>query len=253
MDYITLSRWCNMQISKLGCLATHLPGPPGATSSRSGWVVQQLRQAFSQGLCGIDVPEALVVRFSVALPGDVARMLDEASEREGHAPALTCARLIAAVLAKADEAAADAPVAAVHHAMSSDLDYQVVRPVLHPLMTATHEAMRDGKIVFAEASTGSGKGRMIAALAKTWSARGPVVISAPLAVSRQLLSELKVVCPEVRPRMLLGRANFIDPDLLDEWLSLNPDEALQSWFDGGGRPSTPSTVALQQALGMPLA
>lgn len=233
-----------MRIAKLGALKAHIEN---CGQSLSGDIATRLREAFKRGVSPAPVAEALIERFSVALPDDLYARLVEMTPA-GSSLAVSSARMLAGLAASSEGAIAPASPA------SGDLRrFESLRPILRPLAQRTLEGMLEGGIVLAEASTGSGKGRLIAELAIDGLSRGNVVIAAPLAVTRQLIGELRGLAPALHPALILGRANFVDPELLALWLSENDHPELAQWHAKGGRPASEATRRLSEAVGGGLA
>jgi ATP-dependent DNA helicase DinG len=111
------------------------------------------------------------------------------------------------------------------------------RPVQAEWRTQLRAALAtgDNPIVLAEASTGIGKSRVLADIARdalaTASADRPIVIAAPtVAVLQHLLQEARLVdaaSVDAHAQVLLGRGQFVDVDALDAWLADLPPELLE--------------------------
>jgi ATP-dependent DNA helicase DinG len=200
------------------------------------------------GLTPVAVPEALLTRFTVCMPDALANTLEAAANANGHSLAMTAAMLIAAAQ-QSETKSADSPNAPIAELVGEN----AVREALRPLLHQAWKGLQAGKIVFAEAATGTGKGRLIASLAASSVQRGNLtVVTAPLSVLYQQILELRHIQTEVKPLLLLGRANFIDPEKLRERLEDEEHPLLQKWLENGGTPQTPEFKALSEALHVPL-
>ena len=218
---------------------------PSGFGSRSAAVAHALDSALRDGLPAQPVPTAKVESFTVSLPEDVAHRLRARAAQEGG---VSVPRLAAGLLA----AVARPPADGSRSAEPTDPLRAEVRALLHPLLDAGHAAIDAGRILLAEAATGSGKGRMIAALALSRCSQEPVVVAAPLAVLKQLAGEISRMAPspDMQPRLLLGRANFVDPREVQDWLNAAGDDApaaLRAWVAAGAPPVTSGTRALAAA------
>lgn len=149
-----------MKITKLGVLREHLGALQG---SRSGALVSLLREAMSSGLVPLSVPDALVDRFSVSVPPDVLEWLDRLSDETGLSLSLVAAGLVQNLMRS--RANAPSAVAECEGLPAVNARLGRIREWLHPLFKETDKALSAGRVAFVEAATGSGKGRMIAALA----------------------------------------------------------------------------------------
>ena len=124
------------------------------------------------------------------------------------------------------------------------------------------KALYHDKIVLAEASTGVGKGRVIvsAAVLSIRQGKGPVVIAAPtIKVLSQLWSEfekeaVQSVAHDICAAILPGQQEFVDDMALRDYLTDEPDPAVQAWIDAGGKGQVFGALA-RSALrsGQPLA
>lgn len=113
--------------------------------------------------------------------------------------------------------------------------------------------LRDRRIVFAEASTGIGKSRVLAAaaLGMAQQQKTPVIIAAPsVAVMEHLYREwLTLDSGEITAVIMPGAAEFVDDfalrdyitvaDMLDEKAEV--DEPVRAWVAGGGKPLNPDS------------
>ncbi|EPO7631955.1 helicase C-terminal domain-containing protein [Pseudomonas aeruginosa] len=239
-----------MKITKLGVLREHLGALQG---SRSGALVSLLREAMSSGLVPLSVPDALVDRFSVSVPPDVLEWLDRLSDETGLSLSLVAAGLVQNLMRS--RANAPSAVAECEGLPAVNARLGRIREWLHPLFKETDKALSAGRVAFVEAATGSGKGRMIAALAGQRIEQGhtPVVVSAPMNVVRQLVMDLRELVPTSTPKMILGRPNFVNPVHVREWVADHPDSRLRLWLEAGCPVVAKATKELQEALGVELA
>lgn len=217
-------------------------------TNRTRWVESRLQKAFSTGVSPVPVPEAKLVRFTVGLTDTTATQLKQGATAAGVSLAMYCAQLLAAL----DQDVAATPIQVNTPLMGADL----VSPQLLGLLQACWHGVEQGRVVFAEAATGTGKGRMIASLALTAAAaEQTVLIAAPLNVTRQLIDDLHLLDPETMPCLLLGRANFVDPDKVELWLASQEQDAengLRTWLASGGLPASQATQQLAEKVAIPL-
>jgi Rad3-related DNA helicase len=238
--------WNFMDYVRIGAMS-----PP--ESGRAAWARDLLVSAKEAGLKPLTVPIHEVVGFTANLPPHLAKWLKGVADECGASPAVASAGLIAAAQAG--------------HGCRSESEPEQVEPELswmreinielHPLAKAADEAISRGKIAFCEAATGTGKGRMILALAvKAVEERKRVVISAPLSVAWQLMAELHDHFPGALPSVaiVLGRANFVCPEALLDWARDQDAEPtrLIEWIESGGKPASPESVRQSAQLGVEL-
>lgn len=225
-----------MEVVRVGAV-----NPPAG--NRSQWARDQLCRALDLDLAPLPVPIHEVESFTATMsPALSLQLRDLALKRDLTVPRLTAGlfkaleqHLQASPGAQAEPTAHDSLIIGQEH----------VRDVLHPLLEKSAAGMEAGKIVFAEAATGTGKGRMIASLAANAAAKGDtVVISAPLAVTWQLVEALSAI-PEACSAgitMSLGRPNFVSPERVSDWAADNGREKLLEWVQSGGKPLTSRTI-----------
>lgn len=114
--------------------------------------------------------------------------------------------------------------------------------------------LAEKKIVFAEGSTGLGKGRVIAMCAREQALQGktPVVVCAPsLALVGQLYAEFKALDDgSVPASAVVGAHEFVDDEALLMYIeraSVDPalpvDEGVRMWAASGAKPLNPQSVA----------
>lgn len=234
-----------MNVVRIGAL-----NPP--TENRSQWARQGLNQALEMGLTPTAVPLHEVTSFSATLPPALALKLKTlASDKDIPLSRITAGLLDA--LHKHQQSGSGAPAA---ETTSPAIPGQAaVRDILWPLLEKAAEGIDQSKIAFAEAATGTGKGRMIAALAADSASKGKiVVISAPLAVTWQLLEELKEI-PEALQAgitMSLGRPNFVSPERLMNWAMESDRQSVIDWLENGAKPRSAKTIMATTVFGKEL-
>lgn len=221
-------------------------------SSRSSTITRILREAVRESMDMQPVPEALIERVAVSMPDDLAAIINAKAVSSGVSLALYTAGLIAAKMNGGNPATESARSTEKKSAVVGFEDK--LREPLRPLYRGVSRNLAAGKVVFAQAYTGSGKGRMIAALAIDAAKAGEqVVVAAPLAVSYQILANIRELTADIVPTILLGRPNFIDPVLLENDLGREMPSGLYNWIIGGGKPLTDTARALNDAIDTPLA
>lgn len=215
------------------------------------WLCEMLHKAFlnpvgpaqqitQQGDCSdtaiVAIPRALHAKLA-----DVARTLNAT-------PSATAAHLIQQVLVAAPGGA--------NHASGAVLGIQSVRQQLHELLTDSAQNAEAGQIVMFEAATGSGKGRAIAAAAIDAASKGrQVIVSAPLAVTWQLVDDIELMRKYSTPSvsLVLGRANFVNPLAVKLWAEENEHVELLDWVNRGGPSINSPAQSVSQLTGVPLA
>ena len=118
--------------------------------------------------------------------------------------------------------------------------------------SAILDGMHAGNLVYAEASTGFGKGRVIMDVARSRCDAGDrVLIAAPtVAILSQLLGEWSLLDTDHPLALQIGRGQFVDAFALKMALDMvgSPDglplpeeqvQALRQWYDAGGKPLDP--------------
>lgn len=230
-----------MEMIKIGALS-----PPD--ENRGAWARKRLSQALEMNLEPIEVQIEKVTAFTSTLRGPLVRQLEALAKKHGR----TIIELAAGLIAGLEAIPEDTHQENTPETSQSIAGMSRVRPILHPLLTAAVQGVSDGKIVFAEAATGTGKGRAIAALAANAAARGDtVVISAPLSVTWQLLADLEEIEEAKRTgvTLVLGRPNFVSPSLLREWAEDQKNKAVLEWIDEGGRPLGERSIRASKLIG----
>lgn len=220
--------------------------------SRSKKITGIIRQAIRDETPYQPVPESLIDRIAVSMPDDIALWLAKSAENAGVSLSLFTAGIIRGVLL---DRARDVPAAKEKKAnddQREDRSSFLLEP-LRPLYASASTCLDKGGIAFCEAYTGSGKGRMIAALALDAVDKGSVVIAAPLSVSYQILADLHHLAPQTQPTLLMGRVNFIEPESLVSDLGPLLSDRMKEWIDGGGKPLTETARAIDTYVGGGLA
>ena len=234
------------RLNKLEVIRIGAVNPPA--SQRSQWARDRLADALERELQPVAVPLQDVVSFTSTMNPALATRLKGLAEAKGMPLARLTAGLLEALRISAQGATCEpAPVKAAFGIPGQDK----VREVLFPLLEQSAAGAEKGKIVFAEAATGTGKGRMIAALAANAAAKGDsVVISAPLAVTWQLIDALKGIreAEVAGITMSLGRPNFISPERLLEWAVENEREGVAAWVEQGGKPLSARTIGASSVI-----
>ena len=207
--------------------------------------------AVEQDLAPLILPSHDLTSYTVSMPPALAERILQAADQAKMSPTDYTAGLIAA----AQSGKPDSKAEVIESAPALLAGETRVREILRPLMRKAREEMSGGKVVFMEAATGTGKGRMISALAADASKNGKrVVISAPLAVTWQLLEDLAAI-PEANHagiRLVLGRPNFISPAAALEWAQDNDAKDLIEWINGGGKPISAKAHSASKINGSPL-
>lgn len=233
-----------MKVVRIACI-----DPP--ETERSRWSRELLLEAIGAGVTPVVVPAHQLKSFTATLPPSLATSLKHlAREREWSIPHLAAGLIEAARAARANPKTERSESPA-----DDDPELFKVRPDLHPLFKGCTSAIAAKKIPFAEASTGTGKGKMIALLAARAAREGKrVVITAPLAVTWQIADDLADFegVRDAGVAILLGRANFVSPDLLSAWAAEHEHADMLAWIEAGGPARDPRTIQLQERLGIRL-
>lgn len=224
---------------------------------KSKWARNLLIDALDRGLTAKLVPAHSLKSFTVTLPTHIAQQLREQAELQAGSVTtpVYAAGLIEAAKESALSASADDEGDASQAKPSAIVGIDRVRPLLHGLLSNAVEQSDNGKIVFAEAATGTGKGRMIASIAAHAAQQGrSVVVSAPLAVTWQLIEQLGELKKETPFTMslALGRPNFVSPEAVRVWAQANDHAALLSWVDSGGKALSDRAVMVSKFIGREL-
>lgn len=210
-----------------------------------------LTLAVEQELSPVLLPSHELTSYTVMMPPALSDRLSRGAAQTKMSVTDYSAGLIAAVLAGGTESKADIKASEPTQLAGEPR----VREVLRPLMRTAYEEMSGGKVAFIEAATGTGKGRMISALAAEAAKNGKrVVISAPLAVTWQLIEDLSAI-PEAKHagiRLVLGRPNFISPAAALEWAQDNGAQDLIEWIKAGGKPISAKALSASKITGTQL-
>jgi len=243
-----------MDITRIGAIA-----PP--SQGRTAWARDHLNSAAAHKLKPLIVASHDISSFTVALPPATAAYLKSL----GAELSLSLSEVSAGLIAASLGGQADGTPPSDNKKPSELPGEDLVRDTLQPLMRASAKASAAGKIVFAEAATGTGKGQMIAVLAADAAKRGDtVVIAAPLPVTWQLLDDLEKIsaAKTAGVSLALGRPNFISPERTLQWATENEKQELIEWIEKGGMPlsehaskasafiSTPLRWLLEDALSL---
>lgn len=229
--------------------------PPDKDKSK--WARDLLVSALEEGVTPKLVPAHLLKSFTVTLPTHIAKQLREQAAL--HAGSMTTpvfvAGLIESIKDKQLQVGVDNEAVTLETERSSIVGVGRVRTLLHSLLSKAVEQSDNGKIVFAEAATGTGKGRMIASIAANSAQQGrSVVVSAPLAITWQLieqLGELKKETP-LTLALILGRPNFVSPEALRVWAQANDHSEILNWIDSGGKALSERAVMAGNLVGRQL-
>lgn len=234
-----------MEVVRIACI-----DPPD--SDRSRWSRELLLEAIGARLAPVPVPAQKITSFTATLSFSLAASLKKlASECGWTTPHLAAGLIEAARLARTtpEAASTEAPAA------DDDAELSLLRKELRPLFKGCLAAIAEKKIPFAEAATGTGKGRMIALLAARAARAGQrVVVTAPLPITWQLAETLTAFegVRECGVAILLGRANFASPDLLQAWATEHEHADMLAWIEAGGPARDPRAIKLQERLGIRL-
>ncbi|MHD0644149.1 helicase C-terminal domain-containing protein [Pseudomonas aeruginosa] len=234
-----------MEYLRIGALT-----PP--QESRSQWARELLVRALEEDLEPEIVPEHQVVGFTLNAPPHLGKALRTIADRKNVSLATASAGLIQAVLKFKDPIIEKKPAVNLE-AIDSRLRH--VRPILHPMVEAIRENIPKGKVIFAEAATGTGKGSLIVCLAlDAAQAKKRALISAPLPVIWQLTQEMAKFedAKNIDIGVLLGRPNFVDPDALTLWANTTGSQAILDWIASGGEAATEASRNLSKMVGIDL-
>ncbi len=234
-----------MEIVRIGAIS-----PP--ETNRSQWARALISKALELDLPPAIAPIQSVVTFTATLPPAMATKLKSLAASRSMNVSQVAAGLIAAAAKILEDSPAVVDTTTAQQPMAGE---HLVNSLLHGLLHKSAAGSIEGKIVFAEAATGTGKGRMIACLAAEAASKGDtVVISAPLAVTWQLLDDLAGI-EETRKSgvtLSLGRPNFISPSRTLDWAEDNERHELAQWVREGGRPLSARAITASTSIGQPL-
>lgn len=224
--------------------------PPAG--GRSKWARDLIMSALDVGLPYAPVPMHEAERFTVSFAPQVAARLKAISAEHGITPVDLCAGLIAAAQRTLTE---QTPVVEVEQIDVGRESLQRVRQILHPLVAGVEKAIESKGIAFAEASTGSGKGMMVAMLGLESAAAGKsTVISAPLQTLWQILDDIRKFdeLSHVKSCLVLGRNNFVSQIRLREWAQEVNHVDLLQWIEAGGEPLSDKAKKAEETFGIKL-
>jgi ATP-dependent DNA helicase DinG len=224
--------------------------PPDA--GRSKWARDLITSALELGLPYVPVPMHEAERFTVAFAPQIAAKLQAMAAEHRIAPADLCAGLIAAAQRSEPE---PSKAVALEPSVGERVSLSRVRTILHPLVAGIEKAIESKGIAFAEASTGTGKGMMVAMLGLESAAAGKAtVIAAPLQTLWQILDDLRKFeeLAHVKSCLVLGRNNFVSQIRLREWAETENHVDLLEWIEAGGPPLSGKAKKAEQAFGIKL-
>lgn len=207
--------------------------PLPQVENRSAHVRELLEQALASGAVLRPLP-AQLHRFTVSMPPSLAAQIQEIAVAQGLAPGAIVGMLLAGLAG--NPAGATRP-------KNADSDSYGFRPEQAKLFSALMPLLKSGRIVLGEAGTGTGKSRVLAAIARALLARRPepVIVAAPTVNDViHLLREwarLHAVAPSaVAPAVVLGRPQFVDQTALTLYLDGEDPSAypeLRRWLADG--------------------
>ncbi|MPQ69345.1 helicase C-terminal domain-containing protein [Pseudomonas sp. MWU12-2323] len=224
--------------------------PP--VGGRSKWARDLIMSALEIGLPYEPVPMHQAERFTVAFAPQIAAKLQALAVEHKIAPADLCAGLICA--AQRSESEPPKPFV-LEPSVGARESLSRVRAILHPLVAGIEKAIASKGIAFAEASTGSGKGMLVAMLGLESAAAGKsTVIAAPLQTLWQILDDLRKFeeLSHVRSCLVLGRNNFVSQIRLREWAEEENHSDLLQWIEAGGEPLSEKAKKAEQDFGVKL-
>lgn len=219
--------------------------PP--VDGRSAWARESLSQAMAANVAPAMVPSENITFFTAGLPPDLIDWLKRTAAEHRLDPALAAAGLIQTVQAKPNDTD--------HQSSEVDALISSVRSVLRPMVLETQKAISRNQIVFCEAATGTGKGRMLLALGLQAISEGQqVVVSAPITIIWQLVEELRELpgSDTVSMTVMLGRPNFVSPEALYEWATETGSQPILDWIVAGARPHSAAAISLGDQIGVEL-
>ncbi len=222
---------------------------PPATD-RSKWARALVELALDQGLPYTPVPIHEATRFTVSFSMAIGGRIRAMATEKGVPPGDVCAGLIRSAQAHLD---VGATVESHPQVATQGGGLALIRPVLHPLAEQVGAAIDKGGVAFAEAATGTGKGRLLALHGLLSAASGKrAVIAAPLQNLWQIADEIPLFdeASQVKVAILLGRTNFISKIRLRAWLEENENAALTEWVAAGGPPLSDRAKTMQAKLGL---
>lgn len=207
-------------------------------------------EALDDGLTPEPTPSVDRVPVSVHLGSDIAARL-----ADGKTP--MSQRVSTLAYAAAMRQMRDAKVSAETAPAGQQWQW---RPDQVRCYNAWRPQLESGGILIAEASTGIGKGRLIAQLANDFHNQGPVIVTAPsLQVISELLKEYLQIPDRVTPNIVIGRGQFVDTVALWDWLHQADDQGILhrdqpqyrevlDWVLAGGPACGEATAILHQSI-----
>lgn len=220
-------------------------------TGKAPWARDILIKALDAGVMPARVPAHEVVGFTANLPPHLASIIKMRSVELDMSPA----RLTAGLIFAFEQHVVQMEDPPKQHSTVLDSRLAKVRPVLHQLTEKTTEAIHNKKVVFAEAATGTGKGRMICYHALNAIAHGQrAVVSAPVNIMWKLITDLKSFDDHNTARLavILGRPNFVSPSALDEWATQADCKPVMDWIEAGAKPISESAIYLSKLIGIEL-
>ncbi|MFG1187904.1 type IV CRISPR-associated DEAD/DEAH-box helicase Csf4 [Xanthobacter aminoxidans] len=236
-------------MKNITCYTPTLP----EVANRSAYVRAQIEKALSAGAHLKPLPPA-PLRLTVSMPPALAFQLEAIAKAQGVAPGQVVGMLLAGL-------GGGSPT--VPKRGDAEADAAGLRREQQQLFRALVPHLEGGRIVLAEAGTGTGKSRVLAKTARHLLTRRPgvpVIITAPAIHNLvHLLQEWTELArgedPSVRPlrtATVLGRGQFIDREALGAFLrTTEGKEFLQvaHWLTEGCRPGlTADTARLAEHL-----
>lgn len=216
-------------------LLCYFKPPPGdIVESRSVWVRTRVALALSSGLRPALLPSVGLERQAIAMPADMLAKVRALAEEAGVAPG----RMVGMLAAAVDEV--QRPAAEVLPPITDSGD----RPEQIRMLAAALPLLDAGRVVLMEAGTGVGKSRLAARIAQHFVGegkhRGPVLVATPsvaqlshLAREVQALRQHPSGADIPAPTVVLGRSNFIDVELAQEYAQATGHAAAMEWLAAG--------------------
>ncbi|HIQ55042.1 MAG TPA: hypothetical protein EYH51_17540 [Pseudomonas pachastrellae] len=220
-------------------------------TNRSAWARKLLTLAIELELAPVLLPRHKLTSFTVSMPPGLGKRIKQGANQAKLSPADYSAGLIEAVhiekFGSTDDIRKPEPARLAGESL--------VHEILRPLMRRAHQQMSGGKVVFVEAATGTGKGRLISALAaEAARSAGRIVISAPMTRIWRLIEDLSAI-PEANEagiRLVLERQALISPAAALGWAQDNDAHELIDWINTGGKPISPNAIAASKITGTQL-
>lgn len=216
-------------------LLCYFKPPPGPiVESRSAWVRTRVELALSSGMAPALLPSVGLERQAIAMPADLLAKVRALAEEAGVAPG----RMVGMLAAAVDEL--QRPAAEVLPPVNDSGD----RPEQIRMLAAAFPLLDAGRVVLMEAGTGVGKSRLAARIAQHFVGegkdRGPVLVATPsvaqlahLAREIQALRQHPSGADIPAPTVVLGRSNFIDVELAQDFAEAASLTAASQWLADG--------------------